>query len=260
MKKWIIIIFSVVQLLLLAGCSEKSFVPIAKEKAFIASLNILQPSLDFINQKGEVFASWQFEKGYTGAILIDHQHVLLYGNQLEKADMYALDTGKLILQFKTGVGVTNAYYAEAHDTIFMTNSKTNTITSFDKNGLQIATQKLGNYPMSMEANGDKLYVVNYKDTDLSVLDVDSLKVEEQWPIDKSSNGIAIIEERNELWLGGHGEGSKPNANVKRLDLSTGEQIGVIDTPLMPVGLTKAKDEVLVVSHGQNELYVADFNG
>ncbi|XRD24583.1 hypothetical protein AABM34_20730 [Lysinibacillus fusiformis] len=31
-------------------------------------------------------------------------------------------------------------------------------------------------------------------------------------------------------------------------------------PLMPVGLKKTKDAVLVVSHGHNELYVADFDG
>lgn len=31
-------------------------------------------------------------------------------------------------------------------------------------------------------------------------------------------------------------------------------------PLMPVGLMKADDEILVVSHGHNELYVADFSG
>jgi len=31
-------------------------------------------------------------------------------------------------------------------------------------------------------------------------------------------------------------------------------------PLMPVGLTKTKDAILVVSHGHNELYVADFDG
>lgn len=31
-------------------------------------------------------------------------------------------------------------------------------------------------------------------------------------------------------------------------------------PLMPVGLTKTEDNVLVVSHGHNELYVTDFDG
>ncbi|OXS66935.1 hypothetical protein B1B04_23635 [Lysinibacillus sp. KCTC 33748] len=260
MKKWVFFIFSLVQLIWLAGCTGKSFDPIERDQDFIASLNIQEPSLDFIDGQGNVMATWLFDKAYSGAILLENDRVLLYGHQLNEIDVYTLSTGKKLYSKKVKLGTTNVYYAENKKQFFIANSKTNTVTSFDEKGNELATQKLGNYPMSMAAYKDKLYVINYKDTKLSVLNIENLKVEQEWPIQKSSHGIAILEETNELWIGGHGEGSKPNSSVKKYDLTTGVKKGEIKMPLMPVGLTKTKDAILVVSHGHNELYVADFDG
>lgn len=260
LKKWAFFIFSFIQIIWLAGCTEKSFEPIERNQHFIASLNIQEPSLDFIDDQGGVFASWTFDKAYTGAILLDKDQILLYGHQLDEIDVFALSTGKKLYSKKVDIGTTNVYYAPKFKQFFVTNSKMNTVTSFDVEGNELASQRLGNYPMSMATYKDKLYVVNYKDTKLSVLSIKDLTIEQQWPIEKSSHGIVIIEETNELWIGGHGEGSKPNSSVKRYDLTTGAVHGEIEMPLMPVGLTKTKDNVLVVSHGHNELYVVDFNG
>lgn len=168
--------------------------------------------------------------------------------------------GKSSIQKKVKMGTTNVYYSENDKQFFITNSTTNTVTSFDEKGNELASQQLGNYPMSMVAFKEKLYIINFKDTKLSILNVKNLKVEQEWVIPKSAHGLAIIEETNELWVGGHGDGSKPNSSVKRYALATGELQGEIEMPLMPVGLTKTKDSVLVISHGHNELYVADFNG
>jgi len=260
LKKWVFFIFSLVQLIWLAGCTGKSFDPIERDQDFIASLNIQEPSLDFIDGQGNVMATWLFDKAYSGAILLENDRVLLYGHQLNEIDVYTLSTGKKLYSKKVKLGTTNVYYAENEKQFFIANSKTNTVTSFDEKGNELATQKLGNYPMSMAAYKDKLYVINYKDTKLSVLNIENLEVEQEWPIQKSSHGIAILEETNELWMGGHGEGNKPNSSVKKYDLTTGVKKGEIKMPLMPVGLTKTKDAILVVSHGHNELYVADFDG
>ncbi|MGE7948036.1 YncE family protein [Lysinibacillus sp. NPDC093688] len=260
LKKWVFFIFSLVQLIWLAGCTEKSFDPIERDQNFIASLNIQEPSLDFIDGQGNVMATWLFDKAYSGAILLENDRVLLYGHQLNEIDVYTLSTGKKLYSKKVQLGTTNVYYAENKKQFFIANSKTNTVTSFDEKGNELATQKLGNYPMSMAAYKDKLYVINYKDTKLSVLNIENLKVEQEWPIQKSSHGITILEETNELWIGGHGEGSKPNSSIKKYDLMTGVKKGEIKMPLMPVGLTKTKDAILVVSHGHNKLYVADFDG
>ncbi|MET4561635.1 outer membrane protein assembly factor BamB [Lysinibacillus parviboronicapiens] len=260
LKKWAFFIFSLVQIIWLAGCSEKSFNPIERERDFIASLNIQEPSLDFIDEQGNVFTTWSFEKAYSGALLLGDDRVLLYGHQLDKIDVYTLSTGKKLYSKKVKIGTTNVYYAKNVNQFFITNSKMNTVTSFDEEGNELASTQLGNYPMSMASYKDQLYVINYKDTKLTVLAIEDLSVKQEWPIEKSSHGIAIVEETNELWIGGHGEGSKPNSSVKRYDLMTGAVQGVIEMPLMPVGLTKTEDNVLVVSHGHNELYVTDFDG
>ncbi len=260
MKKWAFFIFSFIQVMLVAGCTEKSFEPIDRNQSFIASLNIQEPSLDFIDELGNVIATWSFDKAYTGALLLDNDRILLYGHQLDEVVVFTLSTGKKLYSKKVELGTTNVYYDPDIKQFFITNSKMNTVTSFDVEGNELASQRLGNYPMSMATYKDKLYVVNYKDTKLSVLSIKDLTIEQEWPIGKSSHGIVIIEETNELWVGGHGEGSKPNSSVKRFDLGTGVVRGSIEMPLMPVGLTKTKDKVLVVSHGHNELYVVDFKG
>ena len=66
LKKWAIFIFSLVQLVLLVGCTEKSFEPIERDQNFIASLNIQEPSLDFIDEQGNVKATWLLDKAYSG--------------------------------------------------------------------------------------------------------------------------------------------------------------------------------------------------
>ena len=260
LRRWVFFIFSLFQIVCLVGCVEKTFSPIEREKAFVASLNIQEPSLDFIDEEGEVMASWLFERAYSGAVLIGKDRLLLYGNQLENLDLYDLTTGQMLFSKKVGIGTTNVCYSEDTQHFFVANNKTNTVTSFDQKGNKLASKQIGNYPMSMVATKDKLYVINYKDTKMSILNIADLTVEQEWPITKSSHGIVIIEEINEVWIGGHGEGSQPNSTVKRYDKSSGKQLGVIEMPLMPVGLMKAGDEILVVSHGRNELYVADFNG
>jgi len=260
LKRFAFFILSLLLVVWLAGCTDLAFKPIKSKQNFIASLNIQEPSLDFIDEQGKVIATWLFDKAYTGAVLLGDNRILLFGHQLDKIDVYTLSTGEKLYSKKVKMGTTNVYYSENDKQFFITNSTTNTVTSFDEKGNELASQQLGNYPMSMVAFKEKLYIINFKDTKLSILNVKDLQVEQEWVIPKSAHGLAIIEETNELWVGGHGDGSKPNSSVKRYDLATGELHGEIEMPLMPVGLTKTKDSVLVISHGHNELYVADFNG
>lgn len=247
-------------LLLITGCGGEHFEGIDHHISFVASMNIQEPSIQFFNKKGQEIANWPLERAYTGALLVQQDTLLLYGHQLETADLYEISSGKKIGEIKTEIGTTNAYYASKQKRIFLTNSKTNAVTSYDVYGNKLGEQKLGNYPMSMVANGSLLYVVNYKDTKLSILNIEDLTVVDEWKIERSSHGMAILPEENTLWLGGHGEGSKPNRTVDVLDLETGEIIKEIDMPLMPIHFYKTEDEVLVVSHGENELYVANHEG
>ncbi|MFF5995285.1 YncE family protein [Lysinibacillus sp. KU-BSD001] len=247
-------------LLLLTGCSEQRFTPINPHQPFVASVNILQPSLTFFDQKGDPITTWEFESAYTGGVLIQHDRVLMYGHELTEAHLYEISTGKQVATIECGMGTTNAYYDNQSEQFFMTNSKTNAVISYDSQGKKLHEQKLYNYPMSMVASNGYLYVVNYKDTVLSVLDIEAFTVVDEWEIAKSSHGIAVLEQQNKLWIGGHGEGSKPNETIDVYDLTTGEKQTPISMPLMPVGIAKKGDEVAVISHGESMLYVADIDG
>nr|WP_106780941.1 hypothetical protein [Lysinibacillus timonensis] len=245
---------------LVAGCARENFTPINQQQSFIATVNILEPSLSFYDDTGHLMANWDFEKSYTGAILIQQDRVLLYGHQLTEADIYELSSGKLVTTIQTGVGTTNAYYSIEDSKIFLTNSVTNKVTSYDLLGNKLIECQLGNYPMSMASYNGKLYVINYKDTKLSILDIESMKLIDEWQIEKSSNGLMILPEKNTIWLGGHGEGSKANQKVKVLDLEDGKFLKEIKVSMMPVNFARSDNEVYAINHGSNELYVMNLDG
>lgn len=246
--------------IILAGCSEDRFTAVDPHQSFIASMNILQPALTFYDKNTKELATWTFEQAYTGATLIGYDSILLYGHQLSEADLYELSSGKKITTIETGIGVTNAYYNGETEQLFITNSRTNELTSYTAKGKEQQTLKLRNYPMSMTSDGDNLYVINYKDTILSVVSMKELQLVDEWTISKSSHGIVVLPEQQTVWIGGHGEGSSPNQTVDVHKLTTGEKLQGIDMPLMPIGFAQSATEIAVVSHGGNELYVADKNG
>jgi len=245
---------------IISGCQGKNFEGIDVHQSFVASLNILGPSIQFFNNEGKELTNWPLDKAYTGAVLVQKDTILLYGNQLETADLYEISTGKKVAEIDTNVGTTNGIYDAQSKQIFLTNSKANTVTSYDVYGQKLREKKLGNYPMSMAIHDAQLYVVNFKDTKLSVLNIKDLTMKDEWKIEKSSHGMAILPNMHTLWLGGHGEGNQPNQTVDVYDLTTGKRMKEINTPLMPVGFYQTDDEVLVVSHGENTLYVADETG
>lgn len=245
---------------LLASCSNERLEQINPHQTFIASVNILQPSISFYDQSGELFATWSFEKAYTGATLIGFDHVLLYGYQLENVDIVQLSSGRVVRSFEVDLGVTNAYFDEVSNQLFLTNGKTNELTSYTDTGSFINKVKLRNYPMSMISADDRLYVVNYKDTVLSVVHTETLEIMKEWQIPSSSQGLFIAEERQELWIGGHGKGNKPNEFVHIYNMETGQLIKELSLPLMPIVFSQVDEDVVVASHGTNTIYRVTSNG
>lgn len=245
---------------MIAGCRDEKFPSINHHQSFVASVSILEPSVTFYNPSGEEIAVWNFNKAYTGAALIQQDRILLYGHQLDEADIYELSSGEKLKTIKTGIGTTNVYYDENENKLFIANSERNSVTSYDNKGNKLNELKLRNYPMSMASYKDKLYVVNYKDTILSVVNMETLELEAEWTIPKSSNGVLIIPEENTIWIGGHGEGSRPNQSINVLDLQSGNPVDKIKVSMMPIGFSRNEDVVYIVNHGANELYAMDLKG
>lgn len=251
MKK-IMLVCMVFFVLLLAACQNKEYDAISKDESFIASVNILQPSIDFLNVAGEKITSWELEEMYTGAILVDEDQILLYGNQIDFVDLYTLSTGELQKRIKVEKGSTAAYYNDKTAQFYVTNGEYNTVTAYNIDGEQVSEAVVGFYPMSMVADEEHVYVINFKDTFLSVLNTKDLKLEKKIPIEKSSHGMDFIED--ELWIGGHGAGEKPNSNVQRINPNTGELLGELELPIMPIAFTKLDGDEYVLSHGESILY------
>lgn len=251
MKK-IRLLYLVVLLVGLAACGEKKYEAIPKEQSFVASVNILQPSIDFLDASGKQLASWQLEEAYTGATLVSDDTILLYGNQLQHADLYQLSTGKLEKKIELKKGTTNAYYNKKMKQFYIANGEYHTVTSFTESGKKVAEVKTGLYPMAMTSNANYVYVINFKDTFMSVLHAENLKLAKKIPIPKSSHGIDFI--GDELWIGGHGAGEKPNSKVQRINSKTGELLGEIELPIMPIAFAKLDEDEFVLSHGESKLY------
>lgn len=254
MKKIIMICLLIVSSTL-AACGKEKYEAVPKDENFIASVNILQPSIDFLTEKGQITTTWELEENFTGATIIGDDAVLLYGNQLEHASIYRLSTGKQLTEFKVKKGITNAYYNKNMKQFYMTNGEFNTLSSYDEQGEKKDEVQLGLYPMAMIANEDNVFVINFKDTYLSVLNKNSLKEERQIKIPKSSHGMDFI--RDELWIGGHGAGEKPNSKVQRIDPKAGTIIGDITLPIMPIAFAKLENSEYVLSHGESILYELD---
>lgn len=254
MKK-ICLVLLVIMTSLLASCSQTKYEGIKKEASFIASVNILQPSIDFFTTTGEKLATWDLEENYTGATLINDTSILLYGNQLEYADLYNVTTGALMKRIKVQKGATYAYYNKDRQQFYIANGEYNTVIAYDKKGMEKKTMKSGLYPMAMVANGDNLFVINFKDTFMSVFDAKTYELQRKIKIPKSSHGMDFI--GNELWIGGHGAGEEPNSTVQRMNPQTGEKLGELQLPIMPIAFTNFKKHEYVLSHGESVLYELD---
>lgn len=243
---------------LLAACNHSTYPEIEQQTDFIASVNIQEPSLDFIDKNGKQLAIWPLSEAYSGATLIDDDRILLYGHELDHADLIQLSTGERIAEINTGEGTTNALYDADTKLVYLANSWTNTITAYDIDGNEHAKQKTGKYPMSMLRYEQQLFVVNFKDTTLSVFDAKTLQKRADWKIPASSNGLLAV--RDELWIGGHGSGSTPNDAVVRLDIHSGKMLEKFKLPMMPIAFLEQHDEIYVLSHGENILHKLDVHG
>ncbi|RXH52173.1 hypothetical protein D6T70_07745 [Kurthia gibsonii] len=252
MKKVGILSLLLLLLAVLTACNRTDYKGISKDEPFIASVNISEPSIDFIRPNGEKIETWDLKEAYTGATLVGEHAILLYGNQLEQADLVNLDTGEIQKKIDVSKGATNAYYDDANKTFYIANSGLNEVTAYNQKGERIQTMKTGKYPMAMLVEDGHLYVVNFKDTFISVFNTTTKKLEKKIPIPKSSHGLDFVD--GELWLGGHGAGEKPNTHVLKINPKTSKVVGKMDLPIMPIAFAKLDEREFVLSHGESMLY------
>ena len=98
-------------------------------------------------------------------------------------------------------------------------------------------------------------MINYKDTKLSVINLDTRKVEKEFPIQHSSTGALLREDEHEIWIGGHGEGAKMEENVHIYSTETGELKRLLKAPACLLIFMRTIRGSLFLSHGIKYCYI-----
>src|SRR3954452_15695235 len=97
MKSFLKYLFFIPVFFIVASCSEKEYVAVPKDQDLIATINIKDMTVSFVDiDSKKLIAQWEMEKPYSGGLILPDQNTLfLFGKQVETADLYSLSSGKL---------------------------------------------------------------------------------------------------------------------------------------------------------------------
>jgi len=255
MKRGIALLLAV---LLLTGCtSSNTFTKINKGESFLATVNIKDTSLTFIDENYHPFATWDISEPFTGALLLaDKDTILIYGKEMEKVQAYSLSAGKLINSWEVGKGIVNMQLLHDGKSIVAVNQSNHSIYFFNDEGEEQDIVKVGKSPLTVlqGVEENRLYVINFGDTKCSVINLETKKVDFEFPIHSSSTGSLLREAKDEIWIGGHGDGDQVEENLYIYSASTGELKSKLKAPTMPIKFLENDEGIFVLSHGTSSLY------
>ncbi|WP_026583884.1 YncE family protein [Bacillus sp. J33] len=254
-KYWIFILILITPIL--SSCTEKRL-PSIPDIYLAATVNIKDMTVSFVDLKKMAIAEeWKMEKPYTGALILpDGDTILFYGNQLETADLYSLEQGKKIGSWETGTGIVNGLLLEEGTEAALVDQNLNKIRFFDLNGKELKQIETESDPLTiLESKSEqKLFVLSFNNEKLAVIDLQTKEKTDEFTIHPSAAGAWLNEASNEIWVGGHGEGSEIEQDIHVYDSETGELKRTIPAPSMPINFLEKDDYVYVLSHGSNMLY------
>lgn len=242
-------------LFLLTGCQGESYTPIAKNKSVLITTNIKEGSISFIDKKSkDVITTWELQEPITGVTMLPGgEEMLVYSKQLEYVYIYSLTTGRQIDKWKTGKGIANVVVSDDEKQLFIADQNTQTIRLFTIDGKEKDSISVGKGPLTMVQHDERLYVLNFYDTQLSTIDLAQKKVVNSFMIPPASTGAMVSEDGKEIWIGGHGDGTQVNEKVLVYSLEDGQMIRSLHAPFMPVSIEGDGEFVFVLSHGSNML-------
>ncbi|WP_394231619.1 YncE family protein [Niallia oryzisoli] len=254
MKK-VISVF-IILLFILAACSNKEYQPIPNDKDLIISINIKDSTISFIDAAGKKkLQQWEMEKPYSGGMLFpDGNTLLLYGKQIDTVDLYSLSTGTQLSSWQTGKGIVNAYVLKNEKEIVFADQERNLARFFSLKGKELFAISTNAKPFTILESHNKLFVLNISSEVLTVINVKEKAKQDDIRIHPYAAGGLLLEERNELWIGGHGVGTDIESNIHVYDLTSGNLINTYYAPMMPINFAKWKEYIFVLSHGSNMLY------
>ncbi len=237
---------------MLCGCSQQTYPPVHKGD-IVVTTNQKDGSVSFIDaHSNSVLTTWKLNKAILGSVLFpDGDTIAFYGKQLSHVLLYSLSTGKQVGQWECGTGIVNMMVSTQGNELVLADQNTNSIRIYSLSGNEEARIPVGQSPLTLVQDEQYLYVVNFKDGKLSMIDWKTNKVSNTATVPVSSTGAVL--QGNELWLGGHGNGDQVNEAVHIYDAHSGELVRSIPAPQMPVSFASDGASIYVLSHGSATL-------
>ncbi|WP_080845765.1 hypothetical protein [Cytobacillus gottheilii] len=250
-------------LVLLTSCSNNTYEPIPTDISLAATVNIKDMSVTFIDvDKRSIITEWQLEKPYTGGLIFpDGDSLLLYGKEVETADLFSLKSGEKKAGWETGKGIVNARVINDTKEVALVNKNENVVQFYTFDGDKLAEAETDSSPLSIVVgDADELFVVSSKNETLTRVNVQTKKTIGSYAIHGAASGALLLEQENQFWLGGHGEGATIEKNIHVYNADDGELIKKIAAPVMPINFLQYEQYVFVLSHGSSQLYKMDLEG
>lgn len=262
--KWMYIFVAAAFTMLLSGCSMDSYERIPSKNSIVLTVNIKDMTISFYNiDEKKKLPDWEVDQPYLGGIIFpDKDTFLLYGKTIDTVDLYSLSKGKKIGSWKTGEGIVNGLLVQNGTEIAFADQERDSIRFYSLEGKELKEIKTENEPLTLlEAELlEKLYVISFNHKMLSVIDLETKEKIPGFKIHAAATGALISEQKGELWIGGHGEGTDVEEKIHVYDIHSGKLTKEIPAPVMPVKFINAEDDIFVLSHGSNMLYKLGKNG
>ena len=244
--------------LLLSSCSSAKYTKIEDKQPFIATVNIKDTSLTFLNEQYMRLAHWDLDIPFIGGLLLqDQDSLLLYGKDMDSIEVFSLSEGKHKDSWNVEKGIVNIKLLKDGKGIAAVNQSMNTVSFYNEKGQLKDQVKVGKGPLTLLEGDHHLYVINFDDTKLSVINLDSRQVEDEIFIKNASTGALLREDEHEIWIGGHGKGAEMEDDVHIYSTETGELTQLLKAPIMPIDFLENNKGIFILSHGSNELYKMD---
>ncbi|WP_078410896.1 YncE family protein [Priestia abyssalis] len=245
---------------LLTSCSSPEQLPsIPVQEDYVMTVNIQDHSLSFIDTESYEEKTWTLPFAFQRAALLTDDQLLLYGKELDRVYIYELSSGKATDEWKTGKGIENMVLSKDGTHVYAADQKRHSLRVFTLDGKQHEEIKLDSAPFTILESSDKLYAASYEEAYISVISKSSWKTIGTFPAPSRSVGGWIDEQKDELWLGGHGSGEQIQDDIYIYSLTGGTLKETITTPVMPIDFAHDQDHVYVLSHGSSELWKIDYD-
>ncbi|WP_071459853.1 YncE family protein [Bacillus massilinigeriensis] len=249
---------------LTGGCSSRDFASVKYSSSVISTVNIKDMTVTFIDvNKGKKIADWKVDKPYNGGIFLpDGDTLLLYGKSLKEVDLFSLKKGKKIQSWNTGKGFVDALLIDGKKGIVFSNDSNNSLDFYTYKGKKEKSITLSASPFTLlqSKDGSKLFTISFHGSMLHIINLQQGEYIKSVPIHSAAAGAILNEEKNEIWIGGHGEGSIMEKTIHVYKIDSGELTRQINAPEMPVNFSYFSHHFFVLSHGSSMLYKFNGNG